>query len=87
MVSRRRFLAAGAALGVAPCFGQSVPDLLPAPGGRRVVIVGGGWGGLTAARHLRRLAPELEVLLIDRDTAFRSISSTSSSGASRRRCC
>ena len=73
MVSRRRFLAAGAALGVAPCFGQSVPDLLPAPGGRRVVIVGGGWGGLTAARHLRRLAPELEVLLIDRDTAFRSL--------------
>jgi hypothetical protein len=73
MVSRRRFLAAGAALGAARCFGQSVPDLLPAPGGRRVVIVGGGWGGLTAARHLRRLAPELEVLLIDRDTAFRSL--------------
>ncbi len=73
MVSRRRFLAAGAALGAARSFGQSTPDLLPASGGRRVVIVGGGWGGLTAARHLRRLAPELEVLLIDRDAVFRSL--------------
>lgn len=73
MVSRRRFLAAGAALGAARSFGQSTPDLLPASGGRRVVIVGGGWGGLTAARHLRRLAPELEVVLIDRDAVFRSL--------------
>ena len=73
MVSRRRFLAAGAALGAARSFGQSTPDLLPASGGRRVVIVGGGWGGLTAARHLRRLAPELEVVLIDRDAIFRSL--------------
>jgi NADPH-dependent 2,4-dienoyl-CoA reductase/sulfur reductase-like enzyme len=73
MISRRRFLAAGAALGAARSFGQSVPDLLPASGGRRVVIVGGGWSGLTAARHLRRLAPELEVVLIDRDAVFRSL--------------
>lgn len=73
MVSRRHFLAAGAALGAARSFGQSTPDLLASSGGRRVVIVGGGWGGLTAARHLRRLAPELEVLLIDRDAAFRSL--------------
>jgi NADPH-dependent 2,4-dienoyl-CoA reductase/sulfur reductase-like enzyme len=73
MISRRRFLAAGAALGAARSFGQSVPDLLPASGGRRVVIVGGGWSGLTAVRHLRRLAPELEVVLIDRDAVFRSL--------------
>ncbi len=73
MVSRRRFLAAGVALGAAPVFGQALPELVPPSAGRRVVIVGGGWGGLTAARHLRRLAPELEVLLIDRDAAFRSL--------------
>jgi NADPH-dependent 2,4-dienoyl-CoA reductase/sulfur reductase-like enzyme len=73
MVSRRRFLAAGAALGAARSFGQSTPDMLPASGGRRVVIVGGGWGGLTAARHLRRLAPELDVVLVDREAAFRSL--------------
>ena len=73
MLSRRHFLAAGAALGAAHCFGQPLPEMLPAAGGRRVVIVGGGWGGLTAARRLRRLAPELEVVLIDRDAAFRSL--------------
>ena len=73
MVSRRRFLAAGAALGVAPCFGQSVPDLLPAPGGRRVVIVGGGWGGLSAARQLRARAPELEVVLLEKNPSFFSM--------------
>ena len=36
----------------------------------RVVIVGGGWGGLAAARHLRSLAPQLEVTLIDRQVEF-----------------
>jgi NADH dehydrogenase FAD-containing subunit len=38
-----------------------------------VVIVGGGWGGLAAARRLRRLAPELEVTLVERDAGFRSL--------------
>ena len=33
------------------------------PAGGRVVIVGGGWGGLSAAHHVRRLAPQLEVTL------------------------
>ena len=37
---------------------------------RRVVVIGGGWGGLAAARHLRALAPEVDVLLIDRQPAF-----------------
>ena len=61
MISRRRFMAS---LGLLP---------LIRPGyaaGQRVVIIGGGWGGLSAARHLRALAPELEVLLIDRQAAF-----------------
>ena len=39
---------------------------------RRAVIIGGGWGGLAAARHLRTLAPDLEVVLIDRLPAFAS---------------
>ena len=38
----------------------------------RVVIVGGGWGGLSAASHLRRLAPDLDVVLVDRQAAFMS---------------
>lgn len=38
-----------------------------------MIIVGGGWAGLTAARHVRQLAAELDVVLIDRDSGFRSL--------------
>ena len=43
------------------------------PAGQRVVIVGGGWAGLSAARALRQSAPELEVLVIDRAPLLRSL--------------
>ena len=43
------------------------------PAGGRVVIAGGGWGGLSAARHLRALAPQLDVILIDRGAEFLSL--------------
>lgn len=36
----------------------------------RVVIVGGGWGGLAAARQLRSSAPALEVVLVEKNAAF-----------------
>jgi len=38
--------------------------------GGRVVAVGGGWGGLSAARYLRALVPQLDVILIDRRAEF-----------------
>ncbi|MDK9703523.1 MAG: NAD(P)/FAD-dependent oxidoreductase [Sulfuritalea sp.] len=71
--SRRHFLAAGAALGASRIAGAALGELLPRGRARRVVIVGGGWGGLAAARHLRELAPELEVVLVERSAAFRSL--------------
>ena len=40
---------------------------------QRVVIVGGAWAGLSAARELRLLAPELDVVVIDRDPVLRSL--------------
>jgi NADPH-dependent 2,4-dienoyl-CoA reductase/sulfur reductase-like enzyme len=40
---------------------------------QRAVVVGGGWGGLAAARHLRQLAPDLEVVLVERQAEFRSL--------------
>lgn len=67
---RRHFLAATAALGMAatlPCIGRAAT----APAGRqRVAIVGGGWGGLAAARYLHDFAPELEVTLLERNAEF-----------------
>ncbi len=72
-LTRRRFLAATLAACAAPLFAQQAPALLPAAKGRRVVVIGGGWGGLSAARHLRDLAPELEVVLIEKNAAFFSL--------------
>ncbi len=61
--SRRQFLLAAGLL-------PFVSPLRAA--GERVVIVGGGWGGLSVASHLRRLAPEIDVTLVDRQPAFTS---------------
>jgi sulfide:quinone oxidoreductase len=36
----------------------------------RVLILGGGFGGISAASHLRLVAPEHEVVLVDRATHF-----------------
>ncbi|CAG0933261.1 MAG: Sulfide dehydrogenase [flavocytochrome c] flavoprotein chain [Rhodocyclaceae bacterium] len=71
--TRRRLLSAALAACAAPLFAQQAPGLLPASKGRRVVVVGGGWGGLAAARHLRALAPELEVVLLERNPSFFSL--------------
>lgn len=78
---RRRFLAAtGVAAGTSLV---SAPGALASPFVRvhkkilpkntqalRVVIVGGSWGGLTAARYLREQAPEVEVVVVERNPVF-----------------
>lgn len=40
---------------------------------QRVVVIGGAWAGLSAARELRQRAPELDVLVIDREPELRSL--------------
>lgn len=57
IINRRHFL--GAALALA------VPLRVARAQGARVLIVGASWGGLAAARELRRLAPELDVVVVD----------------------
>lgn len=52
-----------------------IPWLLPAGlnasvGRARVLVVGGGFAGATAARYLKRQAPALEVVLIEPKSAF-----------------
>lgn len=77
-LSRRDVLRAGAAAALTastPLAAQTLlyslaSDLLPRSGKRRVVIAGGGWGGMTAARYLRQLAPDLEVVLLERNPVF-----------------
>ena len=68
-----------ALLSLIGCAGAGWPGLVPAanpPGSataQRVVIVGGAWAGLSAARELRVKAPELDVTVIDREPGMRSL--------------
>ena len=48
------------------------PADLPAAKGRRVVVVGGGWSGLTVAKYLKVNDPNLDVVLIERRATFKS---------------
>lgn len=43
---------------------------LPAAKGHRVVVVGGGWSGLTIAKYLKIHGPNLDVVLIERNSLF-----------------
>ena len=40
--------------------------------GPRVVVIGGGWGGATAAKYIRLQDPSIEVVMIERQPVFRS---------------
>ena len=57
--------AVGALGGVFGC----APDIMGA-GGPRVVVVGGGFGGATAARYVKSLDPKMDVTLVERDTQY-----------------
>ena len=50
--------------------GRATDTLLPPGKQRSVVICGGGWGGVTAAKYLRQLAPQLDVVLLERNPVF-----------------
>ena len=50
--------------------GSAEQTLLPKGAAPRVVVCGGGWGGLTAAKYLSKLAPQAEVLLLERNPVF-----------------
>jgi sulfide dehydrogenase [flavocytochrome c] flavoprotein chain len=62
-MKRRDFLKLAGAISVAGC-------ATPAPSKARVVVVGGGFGGATAAKYIRLWDPSVDVVLIERDTSF-----------------
>ncbi len=67
--SRRRLLRRAGALGALSLLGWS-PPAPAATAASRVVVVGGGFGGATCAKYLRRFAPRMEVTLVERDSRF-----------------
>ena len=66
-ITRRDFVYSVGALGVATSiFGCSQPQATAG----RVVVIGGGFGGASCARYLRRLSTDIEVTLVERSTKF-----------------
>ena len=65
---RRDFLLKASAAAAAGALGAC--GLQPAQPKARVVVVGGGYGGATAARYIRRLDPAIEVILVEPNEAF-----------------
>lgn len=66
-INRRQMLAAGALLataGLSGCATTSGPSI------GRVVIVGGGFGGATAARYLKLWGGNIDVTLVERNPSF-----------------
>ena len=67
-LSRREFVkwmaASSGAAAVAGCAGLSGPSA------GRVVVVGGGYGGATAARYIKQWAPDIDVAVVERNDTF-----------------
>ncbi len=77
-LSRREFLRAsgiGIGLGLFGTEGlvghaaEVMGDVAPKKG-RRVVVIGGGWGGATAAKYVRLADPSIEVILLEPNKQF-----------------
>ncbi len=71
-VTRREFLAtSGTGLGLlaAGCAPALKGDFAPKTG-PRVVVIGGGWGGATAAKYVRLADPSVEVVLLEPGRRF-----------------
>ncbi len=63
-MKRRDFLKAAGAVSLTGCATTSVPSKA------RVIVVGGGFGGATAAKYIRLWDPSIDVVLVEREPAF-----------------
>jgi len=72
---RRQFLSSmgtatlAMAVGAAGCARTLRGDVAP-KSGPRVVVIGGGWGGATAAKYVRLADPSIEVILLEPNREF-----------------
>jgi sulfide dehydrogenase [flavocytochrome c] flavoprotein chain len=62
-MKRRDFLKVAGAASLVGC-------ATPAPSKARVVVIGGGYGGATAAKYIRLWDPSIDVMLVERDASF-----------------
>jgi sulfide dehydrogenase [flavocytochrome c] flavoprotein subunit len=62
---RRQFLKAAAAVSVLPALASCTGGAGP-----RVVVVGGGFGGATAARYIKTFDPKIDVTLVERNETY-----------------
>ena len=62
-MKRRDFLKLAGAVSLAGC-------ATSAPSKARVVVIGGGFGGATAAKYIRLWAPSIDVVLVEREASF-----------------
>ena len=62
-MKRRDFLKVAGAASLVGC-------ATPTPSKARVVVIGGGYGGATAAKYIRLWDPSIDVVLVERDAGF-----------------
>jgi sulfide dehydrogenase [flavocytochrome c] flavoprotein chain len=62
-MKRRDFLKLAGAASIAGCATAT-------PSKARVVVVGGGFGGATAAKYIRKWDPSIDVVLVERESSF-----------------
>lgn len=66
-MDRRAFVKVAAAAGLLPSWAHSAPAPASGP---RVVVIGAGFGGATAAKYIRTWGPNIQVTLVERDERF-----------------
>ena len=69
-INRRNFLQAGAVIAAGGVATMTGCASVGGSSGPKVVIVGGGYGGATAAKYIKMWGPTIDVTIIERNTSF-----------------
>ncbi len=69
-ITRRESLKWMSLAGLGTALGLAGRPVWAQPSGGKVVVVGGGFGGATAAKYLKRLAPALDVTLVEPQSRY-----------------